>query len=272
MAVASTVTSALNQLDVQDDQDYRGGSAGSQRSSYSAGTRRAAGRKRRKPEAAYSSEGATAGAYQASDKTVEAKDTVVVNISSCKGPMMEIVTEVLSKKPSCELVDDYDRKNCDLYIVMTREELKKRIKSMGKRSVVSKFPAMYNMCSNNTFAQCMSFATRLLPGAHGVKAPFWPETFRIPEQLKEIRGAMDEATRSRRGGSRAPAWIVKPSLRGENNQGMVLDQIFLTTSCVLHAQYYPSTTLVLPSRECCWTRSFLPRRASGATRAVLGQY
>lgn len=171
------------------------------------------------------------GAYTApaASTTAEAKP-VVINTSACKGPMMECVAEVLAKRQGCELIDDPSRKNDDLYIIMTRESLKMRIARMGRKSMVSKFPCMYNLCTNTVFSQCMEFALKMLPAPANPSDTYWPETFRIPAQMKQIEAAMKRAAQQHTGPKRAPpAWIVKPTLRGENNQGLVLDQIFITT-------------------------------------------
>jgi len=146
---------------------------------------------------------------------------------------MDCLTEVISKRQGFELVDDGKRKFDDVYFVITRESLAKRIKNMGKKACVSRIPGMYASCTNTRFAACMHMSLRLLP--HAVKgiAPFWPETFIIPDDLKIAEKTMNAEVAAWKAGedkrTPCPAWIVKPSMRA-GAEGMPLEQIFLVTT------------------------------------------
>jgi hypothetical protein len=116
------------------------------------------------------------------DKKVTRK--VVVNTNACRGPIMECLADVMSKRTDFELKDDPKSKFDDIFFVITRESLNKRIRSMGKKACVSRIPGMYASTSNPGFARCMELTRELLP--YGVK-PFWPETFVVPDEMHGAR-------------------------------------------------------------------------------------
>ena len=85
------------------------------------------------------------------------------------------------------------RNKDDVYFISTRENLAKRIKNLSRKSLVSKFPGMYQTCSNQTFAREMSLALKLLPAATSSNAKLWPETFVLPDDMKDVKEAMVRA-------------------------------------------------------------------------------
>jgi len=114
------------------------------------------------------------GAFRRPDDVpVKQQRKVLINTSSCRGPTMECLTEVISKRQGFELVDDGKRKFDDIYFVITRESLVKRIKNMGKKACVSRIPGMYASCTNTKFAECMAMSLRLLPHSIRGVVPFW---------------------------------------------------------------------------------------------------
>jgi len=160
------------------------------------------------------------------EKTV----AVTINVSACKGPMLECLSDVLSKQPQFVVSDDSSRNKDDVYFISTRENLAKRIKNLSRKSLVSKFPGMFQTCSNQTFAREMSLALKLLPAATSSNAKLWPETFVLPDDMKDVKEAMvrAQADYKEKRCKNVPAWIIKPELRGENG-GMPLDQIYIVT-------------------------------------------
>ena len=105
--------------------------------------------------------------------------------------------------------------------------------SSQSKACVSRIPGMYASCTNTRFAACMQMSLRLLPHAIKGLAPFWPQTFIIPDDLKLAEKVMNAEVAAWKSGAdrRAPcpAWIVKPSMRA-GAEGMPLEQIFLVTT------------------------------------------
>ena len=89
--------------------------------------------------------------------------------------------------------DEWISNKDDVYFISTRENLAKRIKNLSRKSLVSKFPGMYQTCSNQTFAREMSLALKLLPAATSSNAKLWPETFVLPDDMKDVKEAMVRA-------------------------------------------------------------------------------
>ena len=66
-----------------------------------------------------------------------------INTSACKGASLECIANSVAKVTGWQTNDKGNCQTDDVYFVIQRESLHKRIATMGKQSIVSKFPGMY---------------------------------------------------------------------------------------------------------------------------------
>lgn len=135
-----------------------------------------------------------------------------INITACKGSSLECIQQTCKKVKGWAMSDKPGQQTDDVYFVIQRESLHKRIEAMSSHSMVSKFPGMYSLCEKVHFTRAMNFATSMMPG--GLEGlGFWPITWILPDEMDEVRIVMAKICMNYvDSGNRGnpPIWIVKP--------------------------------------------------------------
>jgi len=165
------------------------------------------GRRGKKKERDPSRDAATVGA----NKAPEQLQLKSVNVSACKGASLECIENSVGKVKGWRCNDKANCHTDDVYFVIQREHLHKRIATMSKTSIVSKFPGMYSLCEKVVFTRAMNFAVSLMPGGYE-ELGFWPRTWILPDEMEDVERAMydDNEKANCTKGSKQPIWIVKP--------------------------------------------------------------
>ena len=95
----------------------------------------------------------------------------VLNVSGAKGPALECMKKVIGKVKGWKLGEKQDAQHDDVYFIIQREWLHKRIERMGETSFVSKFPGMHSLCEKVIFTKAMNYAVSMMPdGCAAVRA------------------------------------------------------------------------------------------------------
>ena len=82
-----------------------------------------------------------------------------INITACKGSSLECIQQTCKKVKGWAMSDKPGQQTDDVYFVIQRESLHKRIEAMSSHSMVSKFPGMYSLCekvSSSSTSVCVS--------------------------------------------------------------------------------------------------------------------
>ena len=69
-----------------------------------------------------------------------------INVSACKGSSFECIAQTCKRIKGWSMSEKPGVQTDDVYFVIQRESLHKRIEAMSAQSMVSKFPGMYSLC------------------------------------------------------------------------------------------------------------------------------
>jgi len=153
-----------------------------------------------------------ANSFTGANKAPEQVQLKSVNTSACKGASLECIENSVTKVKGWRTNDKANCHTDDVYFVIQREHLHKRIATMSKQSIVSKFPGMYSLCEKVVFTRAMNFAVSLMPGGYE-ELGFWPRTWILPDEMEDVERAMyadNEKFEQQAKGTKQPIWIVKP--------------------------------------------------------------
>lgn len=161
-----------------------------------------------------------------------------INISASKGASGDCISASVEKLGKGWRISDKTTTTADdVYLVIQRESLHKRINTMSEHSLVSKFPGMHSLCEKVNFTRSMNFLASLSGEGATHTLPFWPRTWIIPDEMHDLEIQMAarievwaSLPKKQKEKQPPPCWIVKPEA-GKLKQ--MVDRLCQKRHCVV---------------------------------------